>query len=50
MGAIKEHCPNAQLVLDRFHIAKALNEALDEVRKEEWRKATGEERKVLKGL
>ncbi len=50
IGAIKEHCPNAQLVLDRFHIAKALNEALDEVRKEEWRKAIGEERKVLKGL
>jgi transposase len=50
IGAIKDHCPNARLVLDRFHIAKALNEALDEVRKEEWRKATGDERKVLKGL
>ena len=50
IGAIKAHCPNAQLVLDRFHIAKALNEALDEVRKQEWRKALGEERKVLKGL
>jgi len=50
IGAIKEHCVNAKLVLDRFHIAKALNEALDEVRKEEWRKATGAERKALKGL
>jgi transposase len=50
IGAIKEHCPNAQLVLDRFHIAKALNEALDEVRKQEWRQATGDERKALKGL
>ena len=50
IGAIKEHCPNAELVLERFHIAKALNEALDEVRKEEWRQATGEERKALKGL
>ena len=50
IGAINEHCPNAQLVLDRFHIAKALNAALDEVRKEEWRKASGEERKTLKGL
>jgi transposase len=50
MGAIKDHCPNAQLVLDRFHIAKALNEALDEVRKEQWRQASGEERKALKGL
>ena len=50
IGAITEHCPNAQLVLDRFHIAKALNEALDEVRKEQWREATGDERKALKGL
>ena len=45
-----ERLPNAKLVLDRFHIAKALNEALDEVRKEEWRKASGAKRKALKGL
>ena len=50
IGAIEDHCPNAKLVLDRFHIAKALNEALDEVRKEEWRQATGTQRKALKGL
>ena len=50
IGAIKDHCPNAQLVLDRFHIVKALNNAVDELRKEEWRKVTGAERKVLKGL
>jgi transposase len=50
MGAIEEHCPNATLVLDRFHIVKALNEALDEVRKEQWREASEHERKALKGL
>ena len=50
IGAIEDHCPNAKLVLDRFHIAKALNEAVDEVRKEQWRQATPDERKVLKGL
>ena len=50
IGAIKHHCPNAELVLDRFHISKALNAALDEVRKEQWREADGEERKALKGL
>lgn len=48
--AIKEHCPNVKLVLDRFHIVKALNEAVDEVRKEQWRNATKDERKALKGL
>lgn len=50
IGAINEHCKNAKLVLDRFHIAKALNEAMDEVRKEQWRNTTGDERKMLKGL
>ena len=50
MGAIKAHCPNATLVLDRFHIVKALNTAVDDVRKEQWRLAGGDERKALKGL
>jgi transposase len=50
IGAFKDHCPNARLVLDRFHIAKALSKAMDEVRKEEWRKVEGPERKALKGL
>lgn len=50
IGAIEQHCPNAKLVLDRFHVAKALNEAVDEVRKEQWREASKDERKALKGL
>jgi transposase len=50
IGAIEEHCPNATLVLDHFHIVKSLNEVVDAVRKEEWRKASGDTRKALKGL
>ena len=50
IGAIEDHCCNAKLVLDRFHIVKALNEAVDEVRKEQWRKASPDIRKALKGL
>ncbi|QOC23788.1 ISL3 family transposase [Wenzhouxiangella sp. AB-CW3] len=50
IGAIEAHCPNATLVLDRFHIVKALNEAVDEVRKEQWRQATQADRKALKGM
>jgi transposase len=50
IGAIEHHCPNATLVLDRFHIAKALNNAVDEVRKKQWRLADPDERKALKGL
>jgi len=50
IGAVEDHCPDATLVLDRFHIAKALNNAVDEVRKEQWRLADPDERKALKGL
>ena len=50
IGAIQQHCPKAQLVLDRFHVVKALNEAVDEVRKEQWRQAGTEDRTTLKGL
>jgi len=50
IGAIEAHCPNVKLVLDRFHIAKALNEAVDDVRKEQWRNASVDDRKALKGL
>jgi transposase len=48
--AIKYHCPDAKLVIDRFHIVKALNEAVDEVRKEEWRDLDVDGRKAIKGL
>lgn len=50
IGAIRAHCPKATLVLDRFHIVKALNAAVDEVRKEQWREASVDGRKALKGL
>jgi transposase len=48
--AIKAHCPNATLVIDRFHLVKALNEAVDEVRKEQWRELGPEQRQSVKGL
>lgn len=53
INAIKEHCPNAKLVLDHFHITKALNNALDDVRKEEWHKLTSHDKtqgRAIKGL
>ncbi|MBC8553536.1 MAG: ISL3 family transposase [Candidatus Brocadiales bacterium] len=50
IGAIEKWCPNATLILDRFHIAKALNDAVDEIRKQEWREADTINRKALKGL
>ena len=48
--AIKHHCPNATLIIDRFHVVKALNQAVDEVRKDEWRTLDIGGRKAIKGL
>ncbi len=50
IGAIEHHLPRALLVIDRFHVIKALNDSVDEVRKEVWRAASKAERKGLRGL
>jgi transposase len=36
---IAEHCPNAVICLDPFHIVKAATDALDEIRREVWNEA-----------
>jgi transposase len=46
---VREYAPNAQILFDRFHIVKHLNEAVDGVRLELWRKLTGKERTGFKG-
>ena len=48
-SGIKEHCKNATLVLDKFHLIQSLNKAVDEVRKEIWRDACKKSRKAIKG-
>ena len=50
ISSIKEHCENASLVLDKFHIIQSLNKAVDAVRKDAWRQACKEERKAIKGV
>ena len=50
ISSIKENCPKAILVLDKFHIVQAINKAVDEVRKEVWRVASQEDKKVFRGL
>jgi len=50
INAIRHHLPNVSLVIDRFHLVKALNSAVDEVRKEEWRQLDVKGRQAIKGL
>jgi transposase len=54
-GLVEELMPNAEVVADRFHVMKGINEELDSQRKEEVSKAKkirrkAEREKVVKGL
>jgi transposase len=48
VGAIQENLPQAGLVFDRFHVVQHLNRAVDDVRRESWRRLTGAEKSVFK--
>jgi transposase len=40
-SAIRRHCPNADIVLDRFHIMQLFNKAMEEFRKQQLGEAWG---------
>ena len=46
---VRDHAPNAQILFDRFHIVRHLNDAVSAVRRELWRQLTARERVTLKG-
>lgn len=48
IASVKENCPQAEIVFDKFHVSKKINEALDKVRKQEFAKAGAEKRKEMK--
>ena len=41
--------PQAAILFDKFHVVKHLNEALDKVRKEEYARLSGQNRRYIKG-
>lgn len=45
----RNKAPQAKILFDKFHVLRHLNEALDKVRKREYGKMTGSERKYIKG-
>jgi transposase len=47
--AIKQWCPEADIVFDLFHVVRAFNRVIDDVRNEEFRKADQPDRETLKG-
>lgn len=46
---VKEYAPKAEIVFDKFHIVANLNQAIDEVRREEWREADDDNKQFIKG-
>ena len=48
-AATEAHLKNAKIVYDRFHLVMNVNQAVDEVRRSQWREAAHEDKKVIKG-
>lgn len=44
-----EHAPQAAILFDKFHVLRHLGEALDKVRKAEYARLTGKDRRFIKG-
>jgi transposase len=47
--ATQTHAPKAAILFDKFHIMRHLGEALDQVRKSEYARLTGSQRRFIKG-
>ena len=43
------HAPQARIVYDKFHLLRHLNEAVDRVRKQEYKRLSGDDRRYIKG-
>lgn len=43
------HAPECKILFDKFHVLRHLNDALDAVRKSEYARLTGEDRRFIKG-
>jgi len=48
-NSTRRHAPQAAILFDKFHILRHLGKALDAVRKSEYRRLTGRDRRFIKG-
>jgi len=48
-NGVKAQAPEAEILYDKFHILQHLGEAMDEVRRMEYKRVCGEEREFIKG-
>jgi transposase len=45
----QRHAPKAAIMFDKFHIVKHLGDALDAIRRSQYKRVTGEDRSFIKG-
>jgi transposase len=48
-NSAKTHAPQASILFDKFHVLRHLGEALDDVRKSEYARLAGKDRRFIKG-
>ena len=48
-NSTNRHAPQAAILFDKFHVLRHLSEALDKVRKQEYARLSGRNRKFIKG-
>ena len=48
-NSTQAHAPKAAILFDKFHVLRHLGDALDQVRKSEYARVTGSQRKFIKG-
>ena len=48
-NSTERHAPQAKIIFDKFHILKHLSEAMDKVRREEYQRVSGNDRRFIKG-
>lgn len=48
-NTVKKYIPQADILYDKFHILKHLSESMDRVRRSEYQRVSGEDRKFIKG-
>jgi len=49
INRVRHHCPDAKIVFDFFHVVQAFGRVIDKVRRDEYLRASREDRKILKG-
>jgi transposase len=48
-NSARKNAPQAAILFDKFHVMRTLGEALDEIRKREYARLTGQKREYIKG-